>query len=215
MESKYQVVSIKENPFQRAGDVTFRGPSPSFAITDFSFFFLCSFLSPTLPHFFPSLLSFFLVLRFSGKRILHFLKIGSEFLLWTRPRLSRGSELGSSLDHPLWPFPLEPARQPSLMSVHRLEPGQAESREGKTIRQGSFLLNLAWFASSWFICGNERGVAASSPDSPARAILRRTVNGEKIDPLSSHLCFIFSLWKTCFYPCLQGRSVAYLHFCLS
>lgn len=51
MESKYQVVSIKENPFQRAGDVTFRGPSPSFTLPDF-LFFLCSFLSSPLP---PSL----------------------------------------------------------------------------------------------------------------------------------------------------------------
>lgn len=98
MESKYQVVSIKENPFQRAGDVTFRGPSPSFTITDFSVF--CSFLSPPLPHFF-FLLSFFSVLGSSGKRILSFLEVGSEFLLWTRPHLSRGSEPGSSRDHPL------------------------------------------------------------------------------------------------------------------
>lgn len=48
MESKYQVVSIKENPFQRAGDVTFRGPSPSFTLPDF-LFFLCYFLSSPLP----------------------------------------------------------------------------------------------------------------------------------------------------------------------
>ncbi|KAI1232943.1 hypothetical protein IHE44_0006130 [Lamprotornis superbus] len=60
MESKYQVVSIKENPFQRAGDVTFRGPSPSFTLPDF-LFFLCSFLSSALLHslsvsFFPVLI---------------------------------------------------------------------------------------------------------------------------------------------------------------
>lgn len=55
MESKYQVVSIKENPFQRAGDVTFRGPSPSFTLLDFS-------LSFSFVPFFPLL---FLILSVS------------------------------------------------------------------------------------------------------------------------------------------------------
>lgn len=91
MESKYQVVSIKENPFQRAGDATFRGPSPSFTLHDFSFV--------PFAHLLFLILS--VSLSFSGKRSLRFLEMGSELLLCTRSCLNRGSELGSTQDHPL------------------------------------------------------------------------------------------------------------------
>lgn len=134
MESKYQVVSIKENPFQRAGDVTFGGHSPSFTLLDFSFFFLCSFLSPLLPHFFPPfLLSFFLFLRFSGKRVLCSFWIA----VWTRARLSRGSELWSSQHRALSLSSGACWTTLTDASAH-LEPGWAGSREGKTIGRVSF-----------------------------------------------------------------------------
>lgn len=74
-----------------------------------------------------------------------------------------------------------------------LEPGWAERGKVRPSPQGPFLLNLAWFVSSWFICGNERGVAASSPDSPARTLLRHRLHREKTEPLSLCLCFLLFL----------------------
>lgn len=143
MESKYQVVSIKENPFQRAGDVTFGGHSPSFTLLDFSFFFLCSFLSPLLPHFFPPfLLSFFLFLRFSGKRVLCSFWIA----VWTRARLSRGSELWSSQHRALSLSSGACWTTLTDASAH-LEPGWAGSREGE------LLLHFSPFSVLW-TCSN-------------------------------------------------------------
>lgn len=125
MESKYQVVSIKENPFQRAGDVTFRGPSPSFTLPNFSLSFV--------PFF--SLL--FIILSVSP-----FLLPSCHILRQEKPSFPWGGFWIAALDQTLlkqrfrevlrtilWPFPVEPARQPSLMAVHSLEPGYAESRE--------------------------------------------------------------------------------------
>lgn len=52
-------------------------------------------------------------------------------------------------------------------------------------------MNLAWFTSSWFMCGNERGVAASSQHSPVPAT-RRQLTWERYWPfITTFFSFFF------------------------
>lgn len=119
MESKYQVVSIKENPFQRAGDVTFRGPSPSFTLPDF-LFFLCYFLS-----FLPHSLSLSSLLSCSDCQV-------GEALISLRwvlnccfgPDPAQAEVQSEVLRIIPQPFPLELLHNPE----HSLEPGWAQGR---------------------------------------------------------------------------------------
>lgn len=128
MESKYQVVSIKENPFQRAGDVTFRRPSPSFT-TDF---FLCSFLSSPLPHSI-SLSLLLCCSDFQVREAFISLRWVLNCCFGLDPAQAEVQSCEVLRTIP-WPFPLE--------LLHSLS--WAGQREGKTIHPGSVPFCWTW-----------------------------------------------------------------------